>query len=381
MKTIILAAATALLPSVPGFSAAAAETSSETFKIQITTMNAALAAPRQIFTMTRLGPSRLLLTGGHLEHDPRGKVSDTAEIMDILPENKIRFSPVESAMSHERWGHRATRLTDGDVFICGGTSGKKCDRYSATRGKFLRAGELTYPTSGGAQILLPDGRVLLTGGYNKGDSSLGKILRTAEIYDPATNRVTPAGKMRAARGGHMMFEFKGAVYAVGGTTTESAEIEKFELAGSSFSPAGMSLPYPLKDFQMHRLGHVVYLIGGTKPDGNSTDVIIGINLKDKTVREMPVHLTEAREDTALCPSKNPYLILVFGGEIKGGTRDSEHTGKSEIINLETFSVTPAGVELYRDDTNTFPLDGGGCLVAGGTDKNGEVDRAVLKIKF
>lgn len=358
-----------------------AGTSSETFKIQITTMNATLAEPRNIFTLTGLGPAKVLLTGGHLEHDPAGKVSASAEILDILPGNGIRLSPVETAMSRERWGHRATRLRDGDVFLCGGTAGKKCDRYYAARGKFLPAGELSFPTSGGAQILLPDGRVLLTGGYNTGNAPPGKVLRTAEIYDPAANKVAPAGKMRAARAGHMMFEYRSAVYAVGGRTPESVEIEKFELPGSSFSLTGMRLPYPLKDFQMHRLGHMVYLIGGTKPDGNSTDRIIGINLKDGTVGEMPGRLTEAREDIALCPSRNPNLAVVFGGEIKGGPRDAEHTGRSELITFEPFSVTPAGFELYRDDTNTFPLGGGGCLVVGGTDRNGDVDRTVLKITF
>jgi hypothetical protein len=63
-------------------------------------------------------------------------------------------------------------------------------------------------------IKLDDGRVLVTGGTNGGAD-----LKTAEIFDPASNRWYPAGKMKAARSSHGMALSKGLVVATGKDTT------------------------------------------------------------------------------------------------------------------------------------------------------------------
>ena len=52
--------------------------------------------------------------------------------------------------------------------------------------------------SGHSATLLPDGTVLLAGGWNPDY----KPLSSAEIFDPSTNRFITAGKMTAARAGH-----------------------------------------------------------------------------------------------------------------------------------------------------------------------------------
>jgi hypothetical protein len=98
-------------------------------------------------------------------------------------------------MTLAREGQAAVRLDDGRVLIMGGTvpftgvCGMACiepatasvEVYDPGTGKFSPNGSLSQPRSDGKAVLLHDGRVLVSGGY---DPSVG-WLNTIEIYDPA----------------------------------------------------------------------------------------------------------------------------------------------------------------------------------------------------
>ena len=49
--------------------------------------------------------------------------------------------------------------------------------------------------------LLPDGRVFIAGGYWS-DGQKWRVLSSTEMYDPATRTFSPIGSMGAARDGH-----------------------------------------------------------------------------------------------------------------------------------------------------------------------------------
>jgi len=88
--------------------------------------------------------------------------------------------------------------------------------------------------------LLPSGKVLVTGGWN----SVGTVLSSAEIYDPATNSWTSAGNMAKARSGHTATLLaSGRLLVAGGAADSSAEIyvpaaNAWTLAGSMAVPCG-----------------------------------------------------------------------------------------------------------------------------------------------
>ncbi len=102
--------------------------------------------------------------------------------------------------------HTATLLPDGDVLVAGGRVSDGLD------GTVLSAAELYDPVSGTwtatdrmnkarwghVATLLPDGRVLVAGGYRKG----GHALASAELYDPVSGTWTATGSMTKARAGH-----------------------------------------------------------------------------------------------------------------------------------------------------------------------------------
>jgi N-acetylneuraminic acid mutarotase len=95
------------------------------------------------------------------------------------------------AMTTARSFHTATLLTDGRVLLAGGRSGvnpdvslSSAEIYDPVSGTFQAAASLGTPRHQHSATLLPDGRVLVIGGYNPSQGWLG----SAEIYDPATDQ-------------------------------------------------------------------------------------------------------------------------------------------------------------------------------------------------
>lgn len=93
--------------------------------------------------------------------------------------------------------HTATRLTNGRVVVAGGldAAGDSLDSaelYDPATNTFSAAGTLTQAVAGALETLLPDGRVLLSGGQT-GPSASPAVVATAQRYDPAANTWSPPG--------------------------------------------------------------------------------------------------------------------------------------------------------------------------------------------
>jgi hypothetical protein len=139
---------------------------------------------------------RILVTGGRAAKD----VSlTTTEIYDI---DSGTWSPGPE-MREDRFRHTATRLPDGRILIAGG--------YSSTQKKTLATAEIYDPAANTFTLLpstmsdgrmdhtatlLPNGRVLITGGWN---SLKNRTVASVDLFDPATNSFTPAAPLPASR--------------------------------------------------------------------------------------------------------------------------------------------------------------------------------------
>lgn len=107
-----------------------------------------------------------------------------------------------------RQGHTATLLPDGSVLVVGGYGARgtgvddgpttpSAERFDPASGTWRAAGSLLVGRQGHTATPLPDGTVLVVGGY--GDDG---PLASAEIYDPRRDRWTVTGDLLAARGEH-----------------------------------------------------------------------------------------------------------------------------------------------------------------------------------
>jgi hypothetical protein len=93
---------------------------------------------------------------------------------------------------------------------------------------------LSHPRIDATLTLLPDGRVLVTGGYETltdySWDDVDRSVRAVEIYDPASGRVTTEGSLVRARHYHGACLLPdGRVMLVGGRTDEGPELADVEI--------------------------------------------------------------------------------------------------------------------------------------------------------
>ena len=182
----------------------------------------AMIHPRTWHTATALLDGRILIVGG--EPDPISSAS--AEIFD--PANG-ECTSTPGGPDYPRSNHRATLLQDGRVLITGSslTDEPVAEIYDPKTGTFAEAGLMNAARYLHTSTLLPNGRVLITGGNDNAND--GAILRSAELYDPATGEFTEisGGMTGGPRAGHQATLLdNGRVLITGGDEgpTSSAEI-------------------------------------------------------------------------------------------------------------------------------------------------------------
>jgi WD40 repeat protein len=149
-------------------------------------------------------------------------------------------------MSITRVGHTSTLLPNGKVLITGGcpvfgaSMLSTSEIYDPTTGKFTSTGSMESPRTGHTATLLANGKVLITGGGSSPFDSSG-IRNTAELYDPSSGAFVYTGSMTTPReSGVAVLLQDGRVLVAGGhsgsTQTNTAEI--YDPATGNFSITG-----------------------------------------------------------------------------------------------------------------------------------------------
>ena len=108
-------------------------------------------------------------------------------------------------MIEARFDHTATSLPDGTVLVAGGFAfigdspdsvRASAELYDPSSGSWTATGDMLGGHGGHTATLLPDGTVLVAGG------GIG-TLTSAELYDPSNGTWTAAGDMLGGHGGHI----------------------------------------------------------------------------------------------------------------------------------------------------------------------------------
>ena len=184
---------------------------------------------RWSFAAVPLLDGRVLVVGNGScgEGGPYGQ--EGSERADLLDPATGRWTPAES-LNAPRDGFVAVRLLDGSVLVTGGVD-RNGVAFSSTKlfdpatGHWSNSGLLNQARWGAAGALLPDGRVLVAGGWFFSATS-SRTLASAELYDPATGRWTTTGSLHRPREGAAPYALPdGRVLVIGGWDANGASEE------------------------------------------------------------------------------------------------------------------------------------------------------------
>jgi len=188
MATILLASAVHSLVSTAG-------------TIWTWSVGPSLTTGREDHTATLLKTGRVLVSGGE---DGRGHLVTTAELYD--PKTN-QWSPA-GTVATPRIHHTATLLPSGKVLVVGGLNYlseptlASAELYDPGTNTWSTAPPMSVGRAWHTATLMRNGRVLVVGGLNwdpfTGGSPPNHPL-DAEIYDPVSNRWSPAGQLSAYR--------------------------------------------------------------------------------------------------------------------------------------------------------------------------------------
>jgi hypothetical protein len=273
------------------------------------------------------------------------------------------FSKLPGELFQGRYTPAAALLPDGKVLIAGGF-GKSgaiatAEIYDPASGSFEQlTAEETQPHGEQATVALPDGHVLIVGGW----SSATKSLKSAELFDPATRtfaKVTAEMAIERDGPGAVLLP-SGKVFITGGAQnageyTKTAEL--YDPATRTFSAVkGLAFSGRYQPAAVLLPDGKVLVAGGHNgsPANEYTNTAEIFDPATETFEKLegPGHeLTERRSEEAAVTLQNGR-VLIAGGFNNSG----KDLASAEVFDYatRTFSSIP--------DTLTTPRDGGAAVL-------------------
>lgn len=184
--------------------------------------SAPLPLPRTEHSAFTLADGRVLVAGGV---EASGVATDTTWIYNP-PADAWTEGP---RMTLPRVQFAAVQLASGDILFVGGDGAASgtSERYDAKSGRFVISGTLADPRQAARAVQLPDGRVVVVGGMPPRNVEFAP-LRSAEIWDPRTERWNELPPSPTARAWPSLVMVGGVVYQLSGTGDAEAAYRTIE---------------------------------------------------------------------------------------------------------------------------------------------------------
>jgi hypothetical protein len=240
-------------------------------------------------------------------------------------------------------------------------------------GHWVSSGALAQARSGAAAVLLPDGRVMITGGdVNGGPSSSVEMFNT-------DGSISSAAPMSTARSGHStLLLTSGEVLVTGGRTSGGGTTNAAELY-DPFEDVWLPAPAMLDA----RTGHTalqlpdwtILVIGGT----NSGGAVSGVERYSPDTNSFThVGVVNHPRTDAAAAVLDDGRVLVTGGLITDASGQPGVSASSEIFDPVTgVSSDAAALNAARAGASATTLFDGRIAVIGGNDGSGDLASAEI----
>ena len=161
-----------------------------------------LPVARQFHTATLLSNGQVLVLGGFIDNE-----GDTASA-DLYNPSAGKWMSA-GTLENGIFGHTATLLANGEVFVTGGITEtsykvlKSTQLYNpSTETSSYIGAAMSVPRVNHSAVRLPNGEVLIAGGFTKitpSDISGESPTNSTDLYNPTTNTIAATGSMNYAR--------------------------------------------------------------------------------------------------------------------------------------------------------------------------------------
>jgi hypothetical protein len=339
------------------------------------TATGSMSVPRQEHTATLLPNGKVLIAGGVKWAFPTTFYA-SAEIYDPA----TGLFTLTGTMNSPHVDHTATLLSNGKVLVASGEGFANPDGsnqqitlsaelYDPSTGAFTPTGSMTVGRFNQAATRLSDGRVVITGGY--ADVNTRTATASAEIYNPATGSFTPTGSMTVARAEHTSTSLPDGRVLIaggfsslgffGGTQLSTAEIYN-PLSGNFKGPATMAFAHSRIVAPLLPNGAVLLASGTNAELFFPTDPPFLVQEFTTTG-----NLNTARELHTSTQLSNGLVLIAGGSGSSGGALAS-----AELYNppTGTFTATTGSMTTGRSQHTATLLPNGTVLIAGGRDSSG-----------
>ena len=322
-----------------------------------------LITARSRHTATLLSNRKVLIVGGY----SGSTIFTSAELFDPITGT---FSTTGS-LNIARSGHTATLLANGKVLIAGGDNNSgappsSAELYDPVTGTFSVTGSLGTARSGHMATLLPNGKVLIVGGV--ASTWPPTFLGTSELYDPSTGTFSVTGNLTAGRVYHTATLMpNGKVLITGGWNGYNC------LSSANLYDHATGIMSPTANLGTARRGHQatlqpngkVLITGGNGSD-NTSGTLASTELYDPSAGYFSASgsMISARENCTATLLPNAK-VLIAGGRYGNG---SSALASIELYNPSTgiFSTTSnMWLRSARSDHTATLLTDGKVLIAGG----------------
>jgi N-acetylneuraminic acid mutarotase len=337
----------------------------DTWTLPAETLNQA----RTGHTATLLPDGRVLVVGGFLEGMP---FSDSVEIFDPVTET---WELTTGTLNQGRRSHTATLLVDGRVLIAGGVGSgvgwtSSVEIFDpATETWELSTETLNQERADHTATLLSDGRVLVAGGYGvvNGTGFLQELVGT-EVFDPVTESWTSMGDLAEPRKWHAATLLPdGRVLVAGGFNASSdRDLESTEI----FDPVSDTWTLASETLNQGRSWHTATLLAdGRVVVAGGGGAGLWNTLFTFEILAPPITLGLPAETLNQARADHTATLLPDGRVLIAGGRDPA-TGWIPSVEIfdpatETWELTTETLNQARAGHTATLLPDGRVLVAGG----------------